>query len=182
MTGYINFFTAILAFALPLVGATQENKQAQKKIKRNWSLVVSTDRMTDKKICTIHYLKDKNIWYSDRDILYIDYTKRGGVAGYQYRVDNRPPADYKLTTRGNNDAVKISVWYRNFLDGSVLKINGQTVLKDQIILDIDLKGLKEEREKMSKECELMNISYQTPGDPYGRNPEAAPSKNQPEEN
>lgn len=177
---HIKSAITFIFLALPIICFAQEKKPNARKQKQTWSLAVDADRMTDKKVCTIRYAKDKHVWYSDRDVLYVDYSKRGGVAGFQYRIDSRPPADYKLTKRDSNDSIKISVWYRNFLDGKILRINGHTVLNDPIVLDIDLVGLKEEREKMSKECELMNISYQTPGEPYGKNPEAAINNSSPE--
>jgi hypothetical protein len=129
-----------------------------------WSLAVRSDRMTDKKVCTLSYARSENVFYSQDDELVVSYLQRGGVAAYRYRVDKSPASALHILSIQDSGYIKIKVWYSEFMDAKKLSIDGMTVTDKLIQLDIDLAGLKAAREAMAKACNLSQLPKEDFGD------------------
>lgn len=115
------------------------------------------DKMTDKNICTLTYTKNPYVSYSSADFLFIDYYGRGGVAGFKYRVDSKPPSEFQLAQSHENDRVSVYNYNSELSEATRLIVQGITVLKRGFEHEIDLTGLKQARAKMAEECELEPI-------------------------
>ncbi len=120
----------------------------------NWKLSKRTDKMTDKVVCSLSHVKDQNVFYDDQDVLTISYFKRGGVGGYQYRVDSRPASPYKLTESGSRNSVQIFNRDGELTGAKQLRVSGITVLSAVIDVDLSITGLDAARNQMAKDCGL----------------------------
>jgi hypothetical protein len=126
---------------------------AQQKPKPLWTLVKTVDKMSDEQRCLLAYSRNPYVYYNSRDVMVVSFRGRGGVAYYQYRIDKRPAAEPVLTRRDDNDDISIFS-YDDMLNASMLRIQGQTVLKQLIDVEIDLTGLALARDQMAKSCGL----------------------------
>ena len=146
-----SFVVGVVALALSFVALAKG--ESVKKF-GDWHVIISSNPMTDARICGVGYLKAENIVYTTGDLIRIDYSRKGGVANYQYRFGKSQASEIETTTSDESDEIRIPVLVSESLEQGALKVVGQTVLKAPISLDISLKGLKEAREDMARRCDL----------------------------
>ncbi|WP_197077597.1 hypothetical protein [Hyphomicrobium sp. 99] len=119
-----------------------------------WEIHRSKDSMTDKVSCLLLPVGKPHIQISSRD-LYISYRARGGVGGFQYRIDNNPPSGMQLPTQIEQQIGAVHIGDDNFqriMAGSRLRVTTLTVLGNSIEEDIPIGSAKPVFAKMMMEC------------------------------
>ena len=146
-----------IACALLLVAseASAQSKAPSKKPARHgdWFAKVLVDKMTDAKECLVLNAKDPFVSVDPVGRLDVNFRGRGGVSGFQYRIDSLPAAPYQLLSPGRTDVLSVSDVRDEFNAARRLLIQGETVLGKPIELEYDMRGLEKAREDAVKLCE-----------------------------
>lgn len=134
--------------------ASAQSKAPTKKPARHgdWFAKVLVDKMTDAKECLVLNAKDPHVSVDPVGRLDINYRGRGGVAGFQYRIDSLAASPYQLLPPGRTDVLSVSDVRDEFNTARRLLIQGETVLGRPISLEYDLRGLGAAREEATKLC------------------------------
>lgn len=135
--------------------ASAQSKAPTKKPARHgdWFAKVLVDKMTDAKECLVLNAKDPYVSVDPVGRLDINYRGRGGVAGYQYRIDSNPASPYQLLPPGRTDVLSVSDVRDEFNSARRLLIQGETVLGRPISLEYDMRGFEKARADAVKQCE-----------------------------
>ncbi|MBB6579584.1 hypothetical protein HNP33_003698 [Comamonas odontotermitis] len=141
----------------------------------DWLAIATASAMTDEKVCVAQYSKDSNIIYTSSDKIEIDYSRRGGVDNYQYRFGKSHPSEIAITQSYEKEKISVPVLVLESLDQGRLLIQGATVLKAPINLDVSLKGLKEARADIASKCEMNDMRSIANGAPDWATWQATPS-------
>lgn len=142
------FAVAIAAAATPILA----QDVSYKKTFGDWVAFESVDPMTDKKQCSATYVKDKQVLYTSKDAFKISYHGRGGVESYRYRFGKAQASEPESPDANANNWVTVPVFVSEALDAPNLRVQGTTVLKGLISMDISLKGLREARNALAARC------------------------------
>lgn len=145
---------ALAAALFPVNVALAQSKPPAKKTARHgdWFAKVLVDKMTDAKECLVLNAKDPYVSVDPVGRLDINYRGRGGIAGYQYRIDSHPASPYQLLPPGRTDVLSVSDVRDEFNTARRLLIQGETVLGRPISLEYDLRGLGAAKEEAAKLC------------------------------
>lgn len=121
---------AVHAAAPPVVAKVQD-----------WTIVKTTDAMSDRTACSALYDRDHNIMLR-ADMLLVWMKGRGGVKAYQFRYDKEPPS--LLADRMPTDSPDF--WWTGDLEkvfaSTKLLVRIQPVIGNIVDLDINLRGAK----------------------------------------
>jgi hypothetical protein len=118
----------------------------------NWSVVRTTDPMTDAVSCTGIYKDDYAIQLSPSD-LYI--RVQGGIEGITLRFDDEAPRRLRLATEmeKKTDAVDISgADFTQLSSTRRLRVEVVTLVRGGQFSDIDLSGIREAQETIRLGC------------------------------
>ena len=112
-----------------------------------WLAKFSKDAMTDKSACTIYYEPDPKhiqIGYKEDGTgsLYVSYYARGGIKGYQYRLDSDPATEQQLPTNMEKELDAAIIPLATIQGHSKFVIQTLTVLNTLKTDTIDLASLK----------------------------------------
>lgn len=141
---------------LVVAGAVSaQSKSLAKKPARHgdWFAKVLIDKMTDAKDCMVLNAKDPYVSVDPVGRLDVNFRGRGGVAGFQYRIDSLPAAPYQLLSPGRTDVLSVSDVRDEFNAARRLLIQGETVLGRPINLEYDMRGFAKAREDAVTLCE-----------------------------
>ncbi|WP_396659953.1 hypothetical protein [Methylobacterium bullatum] len=124
------------------------------KTELGWNLYKKVDSFTDKTKCVIASSKDARIQVS-KGTMYVDYSRKGGVQGYEYRIDNDPSSGMRLPT----ETAK-SLGFVSFSGQDLSAILGARRLRIQVLTyvsglkeeDIDVRGLYKLYDQMVQGC------------------------------
>lgn len=133
--------------------APKAKPKRQSEIVSDWVPRVYVDKMTDKKSCLVVNRKDPRILYDPVGTLTVDFARRGGVRGYQWRIDKSEASPYQLTRQGQYDRVAVWDVRGEFSTANQVTISGVTWLSDAIDMTIDLRGITIAGEAAKKLCE-----------------------------
>jgi hypothetical protein len=108
-----------------------------------WEVHVKADPMTDKKECVALPHGNMRVQGSPR-MLAISFKGKGGVKGYEYRIDDRPASSMQLASDIERDVG--AVVFENdaltqILSGKRLRVQVVPVLRGLLFEDIDTNGL-----------------------------------------
>jgi hypothetical protein len=120
-----------------------------------WYVLVSTDKMTDRKSCNLGYWKGKHLtWLDELSVLHISYRGRGGVEMYQYRIGTRPAEPERLANRYEKAAsvIDIPLNLNDLGDAQKIVVGGITVLRTLIDDEIELDGIQTGATAMRAAC------------------------------
>jgi hypothetical protein len=121
---------------------------------QGWQLHRRNDPMTDKPQCFLAPV-GKGYAQFTTDAFYISYKGRGGVQGYNYRLDDRPVAKFQIATEMERklDVIEFSDdAFKSVLGASRLRLEVLTVLREVSYDDFALVGMRGLFAKMSREC------------------------------
>lgn len=119
-----------------------------------WELSRRKDTMTDKLSCTIFAVGKPYVQISARD-LYISYSGRGGVNGFQYRIDDQPATGMQLPTDIEKQigAVHLSgAAFQQILRARRLRVSTLTLVAGIKEEDLALDGVARLHERLMREC------------------------------
>jgi hypothetical protein len=111
----------------------------------DWSVRKSKDTMTDKVSCTGLYRQRFDIQVNI-GALYVAVRGRGGVRGYQYRLDEAPATRLRSATR---DEQRLGAWsitgsaFRELLSAKRLRTQTITLRDTTVEDDISLEGISD---------------------------------------
>ena len=146
-------FACLLLLASSIASA-QPKAPAKKPVRHgDWFAKVLVDKMTDAKECLVLNSKDPHVSVDPAGRLDINYRGRGGVAGFQYRIDSLPASPYQLLSPGRTDVLSVSDVRDEFNAARRLLIQGETVLGRPINLEYDMRGFEKARADAVKLCE-----------------------------
>jgi hypothetical protein len=132
----------------------------------NWSVLRSTDAMTDKASCTGIYKDQVGIQLAN-DSLFI--SMQGGIQSVTLRFDDQPPERLRLGTEMEKELRSVRITgdeFRKLLGSSRLRVQVLTLLRGIEDRDLDLIGISEA---------LANIRQGCPGAPQGSAASEKPS-------
>lgn len=119
-----------------------------------WELHSGKDSFTDKPSCVIAAPKQPFIQVSI-GVFYIIYETRGGLQGYEIRLDDNPPSGHQLPSKiekqMNTIAIKGSAFNR-ILKSKRLRVQTLTLIAGLINEDVNLYGLATLYKKMKSLC------------------------------
>ena len=105
-----------------------------------WTIVRSKDAKTDEVSCTAVHKKGGRIQLGS-DGLYLNFKGNGaGVGSYRLSYDDKPAIGIRLTAPLDSIALKDM---RKLKSAQRMRISVQTVVRDNVELDLDLKGLRD---------------------------------------
>lgn len=112
-----------------------------------WRAKVSKDAMTDELSCTLFYKPNPKYVQIGLDkngggTLYIGYGGRGGIKGYQYRLDSEPATQHQLPTRMEKEVSSAMIPLSILQGRSKFAIQTLTVLNTVETDTVDLTSLK----------------------------------------
>lgn len=119
-----------------------------------WEINRKKDAMTDRDSCVLSPVGRRYIQITPGE-LYISYRTRGGVASFQYRIDEGAASEMKLPSEIEKQISAVHIGGNEFLQvmgGSRLRLSTFTVLSTIIEEDIDTAGAKPLYAKMLIEC------------------------------
>jgi hypothetical protein len=120
-----------------------------------WELKREKDSMTDKISCILSPIGKPYIQINKGE-MFIGYGKRGGVGGFRYRIDEKPPTEMQIPTRTEQQVGAVYIGgarFQQVISGSRLRVSTLTVLNSMIEEDISLEGAKPLYRKMMAECD-----------------------------
>lgn len=121
----------------------------------DWMPSVTIDKFNDQKSCSVFNKKEVNLIFTESNVLKISFSRRGGVAFYEYRVDqNKSNSQVNRASDVGSDWVEISDADEELSNGKKLIIRGTTFLKTPFDFEINLSGLKEAIDDMRLKCGL----------------------------
>lgn len=148
----------VVALGAVLVGASAHCADvAFSKRFDDWVATEISDPMTDEKHCGAVYVKDKNIIYTDKDAVKIDFKGRGGVSVFRYRFGKARASHQESVQSYDYNVITVPVHLIEALDMPQLRVQGVTVLDTAINLDISLKGLKAARAAIAARCNMPDL-------------------------
>jgi hypothetical protein len=112
------------------------------------------DNLTDKTTCVVSPVGKPHVQISANN-LYIAYRGRGGVQGFQYRIDDGPVSAMQLPTSIEREmgAVRLSgEAFNQALCASRLRVRVLTSLSSLQEDDLPLSGMHHLYDKMRREC------------------------------
>lgn len=142
------------ASSAPSPTKQQRANEARPRPNGGWQLEKSKDQMTDRVSCMVYPTGRRYIQISYGD-LYISYSGRGGVQGFQYRVDERPASTMQLPTRIEQQIGTIHISggaFKEVLSGNRLRVETLTMVSGIKNEDINLVGLREKYNEMLQQC------------------------------
>jgi hypothetical protein len=109
----------------------------------NWKVLRSKNNMTDKISCVaIH--RDNFAIQLNVDAMYLNRRGKGGVSGYQIRIDDAAAMSFRLASSVEKDISAIvltSSDVKMLLKAKRLRVSGLSVLKDLISEDLNIDGI-----------------------------------------
>lgn len=121
-----------------------------------WVLNKSKDRMTDKISCVVSP-PGKPFIQVNLGSLYISYRSRGGLQGFQYRIDDAPISRMQLPTPIEQQISAAHIRGATFdqiLRSRRLRVQALTLVAGVITDDVDLSGLSAVYARMQRECQI----------------------------
>jgi hypothetical protein len=120
--------------------ATQAQKAEHLGASGNWEILRTKDPMTDKVRCAA--VLRKSTWVDlTHETLAVSYRGRGGVQGYQLRLDDQPATGMRLATELEEQVGAILLPAAKLVKAKRLRISGVTLIQSLISEDIDLTGI-----------------------------------------
>mgnify|MGYP003603443820 CR=1 FL=1 len=144
----------------------------------DWIATENADPMTDAKRCAAIYTKDRNVIYTEKDAVKIDYKGRGGVSVFRYRFGRAQSSPEESVTDHENNIITVPVFLSESLDMTHLRVQGTTVLRTAINLEISLKGLKAARAAIATRCNMADLPSIKDGVPEWVKWQALPAQSQ----
>ena len=122
--------------------------------KGKWELRVSKDGFSDETRCVITYIGRSDIQVSQGS-LFFDYSKKGGVESYEYRLDNEPSSGLILPddVLRRIGIVKISgQGFSRVMTSSRVRVQVLTLIAGLSNEDVSTSGLFELYNQMLDRC------------------------------
>lgn len=134
------------------LAATTVCAMAAPKFHGEWRASSYVDKMTDEKSCYVIHRKDPYVRMELGGAVVISFQGRGGVEGYEWRVDKNPPSPLQLTDGPNKNSIRITEVRTDLRKAKKLIVGGMTVTRQLIDLEYNLTGLAEARADAAKLC------------------------------
>ena len=96
-----------------------------------WRILQTKNLMTDKVSCFAIHTQYPNVQFSPPAI-YIDMSRRGGLKGYTYRVDDLSPSQFAIAT-----GVQVRLNTLVFGEGNLPRVNQNKRLRVQVLTVLD---------------------------------------------
>lgn len=109
-----------------------------------WEMRQSKDSFSDKISCVLIPTKRPHIQITNKS-LSISYRGRGGIQGYEVRVDDDPPSKMELPSSIEKQAQILyfeAAVFEQILTSKRLRVQAFTVLNNIVTDDIDIAGAK----------------------------------------
>jgi hypothetical protein len=119
-----------------------------------WQLRRIKDAMTDETTCILSPVGKPYVQISVRD-LYISYRTRGGVQGFQYRLDDGPISDMEIPTDTEKQIGFVHISgdaFNRVLRASRLRVQVVTLISGLQTEDLAVSGMRSLYAKMQREC------------------------------
>jgi hypothetical protein len=145
-------FVMLSGFSLANAGSISDMKLLG--TKGQWELRIEKDGFSDQKNCVIVNRANKWLQVSP-GVIYIGYSGRGGIAGFEYRIDNNPSSGMQLPSETDQKIGTAQIKGEAFpkiLHGKRLRIQALTVLDTLENDDYNLEGLSSLYLQMKAAC------------------------------
>lgn len=119
-----------------------------------WQLRKSRDAMSDKVTCVIMPIAKPYIQFNIGDF-YLSYAGRGGVEGFQYRIDDNPASGMQIPSPIEKQISAVHLSGRVFeqiLKAKRLRVSTLTLIRGLQDEDIDLAPMRRLYARMVSEC------------------------------
>jgi hypothetical protein len=119
-----------------------------------WVLETKKDAMTDKVFCVV-IPEGKPFIQVNIGSLYISFRGRGGVEGFQFRIDDGPVSQMKFPDRIEKQVGVVHINgapFEQILGAKRLRVQTVTILSSSVTEDIDLGGLAAVYAQMQRDC------------------------------
>lgn len=144
-SAYSTLVAAILLICTPAQGKSADEVLGKiEKSFSNWDVRVNSNPMTDKKICTA-VPRDNPQVQGSANMLAISFRGKGGVKGYEYRLDDHPVSPMKTATSLERDMSVIIFEGNDFeqiLNSKRLRIQVVPVLQGLHFEDVNTNGFR----------------------------------------
>lgn len=142
----------IIALAALTASTAQAQKTTTVETVGPWTVLKTTDPMTDKISCFAALTESKNVQFSPPAI-FISMAGKGGVSGLQYRLDDQAATQFELASPferrssilsfGDAGDVNRTRRIAGFSSAKRLRVQILTVLDNSVVYDIDMSSTKE---------------------------------------
>ncbi|ALK08263.1 hypothetical protein [Blastochloris viridis] len=119
-----------------------------------WVLERRQDRLTGTEVCVISPPAKPYVRVG-RDDLVVDFSARGGVARYRYRIDDAEPSRERSPRGADRPRQQVHIdgkAFHRILAGSQLVLEVTTRSGGVVVEEFDLAGLSAQHDRLLREC------------------------------